>query len=85
MMPVNSDLAIFSSLIGVSGYIHSTRVWLQCQAIIGISVLAGFFANPVKYTLVCSYPAIIGMRCTYMTLVYMCQKIPLIRAVEVRT
>ena len=35
MMPVKADPAICSSAIGVSG------VWLSCQAIIWISVLAG--------------------------------------------
>ena len=50
MIPVKADLAICRSLIGVSGY--SARVWLSCQAIIRISVLAGLFrvfANPVTY------------------------------------
>ena len=43
-----SDLCICSSLVGV--YLDSARVWLSCQVIIGISVLAGLFrdfANPV--------------------------------------
>ena len=44
ILPVTADLAIFSPVIGVS------RVWLSCQAIKLISVLAGLcqvLANPV--------------------------------------
>ena len=53
MMPVKVDLAICSSLIQVV-CLDSARVlvWLSCQAIIGISVLAGLFwvfPNPVTY------------------------------------
>ena len=36
MLPVKADLAIFSPVIGVSG------VWLSCQAMKWISVLAGW-------------------------------------------
>ena len=46
MMPVKADLAL--SLV----CLDSERVWLSCQAIIGISVLAGLFqvfANPLTY------------------------------------
>ena len=39
MMPVKADL-VFVAL-------SFTRVWLSCQAIIGISVFARVFANPV--------------------------------------
>ena len=49
MLPVKADLAIFSPVIGVS---DSARVWLSCQAIKWISVLAGLcqvLANPVTY------------------------------------
>ena len=40
MIPVKADLAICSSAIGVC--LDSVGVWLSCQAIIWISVLAGF-------------------------------------------
>ena len=49
MMPVKADLAICSCL-------DSAGVWLSCQAIILISVLAGLFqvfANQVTYLSIC--------------------------------
>ena len=41
MMPVKADLVIFVTLLLVC--LDSARVWLSCQAIIGISILAGLF------------------------------------------
>ena len=65
MMPVKADLVICSSVIV---YLDRTRVWLSCQAIIWISVLAGLFrvfSNPVT----CMYVyemAIVGIKVAWL-------------------
>ena len=47
MLPVKADLAFFSPVIGVC--LDSARVWLSCQVIKWISVLAGFSKSSHKY------------------------------------
>ena len=62
MMPVKADLAICRSAIGVS------EVWLSCQAITLISVLAGLFRKS-GHIIICMH-IYLHIKCTHIAKSY---------------